>query len=353
MTWVRQGQSGLEFNDINELSEKTTYGNTSSTVFSTIAKTGTYSCRIGITSTVVSRYSRGFGISSSTSVRASCFLNHEGVQTSSDREGIIFVVDSGTDSYITYKGSTSDLKLYVKGTLQQTVSAATYGFTTTGTWFHCACVFYSHTSSGFFSFYLNGTKILTFTGNTGSGSDITGLYVGGDKDATAGWLGNSAFDDLYVDYSTSSESDLPPSNITFELVNVIADNGTQQWSTNGSASHYANVDEIPPNGDTDYNYVTSASLVDRLTLADYNAPSGYSIAAVIPTIYVQKQLSSSTPTVDIGLHDGTNSSYSSAKTPSTAYGYLFERFTLTPSSTAWDNTNIDSTDILLRSSGTF
>lgn len=349
MAFTRVWQAGAELQALNESSEyvSASYGGGSMTVSSTKAKTGSYSFRSG-----TNDYPRGYaGVL--TQFRAGVFINHNGVSgTVAGRKSFIFVVPTTgiTNVEVYWDHNTSLLNLVVNGTAVDTIDVGAAGFSTTNTWFHLGITYKAHASTGFVSVYLDGTKILEFTGNTGTQAD--GVYFGGRSTSINGWTNYAYFDDFYVD-SASGDADAAPPSYRFLWQAVNAAGTSAAWTATGASPNYACVDDAVPNDDTDYISAASSGLVDYYNTASVAVPTGYVINAVIPTGWAKKTDAGTDSEIKLGTRlSGTDVDGTAQNLP-TAYGLVFERHATKPGGGSWSESDANSAEIKIESAGAF
>lgn len=347
MSFTRYIQCGFEFRDVNELEPNVSYG-TSGGLISTSAgdiNTGSAAMDIG-----GGAYARGKAIpgTSTLTIRSGAYFSTVG--TNSGKEGCLFIVTGSNTIVVTYDTDDNLIRLRIAGTIVDSVVLTSTEFATTDVYHNIGIYVYRDSSVGRIGFYVGGNLVLEYDGNTGTYTN--GVYCGGSYDSSS-FHTNTFLDDFYIDYSTTLESETAPPNLLFAAIRPTGDGSPIDWSTFGSASHYANIDDTTPNSDTDYNYATVADVVDKYTLGNYSVPSGFSIAAVIPTVYAKKTSAVTDPTLVIGLNENSTDDYASGHSLTTTYAYYNDRFTLAPDNDSWDDTNIDDTSLLLKTGGTF
>lgn len=351
MAWTPLRSAGAEMQHVGETNEyvSSSYGGGSMTISSTKAKTGTYSFRSGNND-----YPRGYG-GVLTQFRAGVFINHNGVSgTSAGRKSYLWVVPTtgiaNVEVYWTH--DTSLLTLAVNGSAVDTIDVGAAGFSTTDTWYHLGLTYKADASAGFSSVYLNGTKILDFTGATGTQAD--GCYFGGRSASINGWVNYAYFDDFYIDSSDGSEADAAPNsyNIPFMLVNGAGD-GTPGWTATGASPQYACVDETgAPNDNTDYVLAGAADLIDYYALTDYTIPSGRVVVGAYPTYWALKSDAGIATTITPGLRLSGTDADGSALTPSTTYG-IVQGLVGRPGGGTFSQSDINALQLKLKSSGAF
>ena len=344
MAWSRLFQCGFEFRDVNELDTNVSYGSASSSISTTNHNTGTASYIAG-----GSAYPRGKAIAgtSTLSIRTGCYFKTAG--TNAGKEGCLFVITGSKTIIVTYDTYDNLLRLRVDGTIVDSIALSSTVMTTVNVWYNLGIYVYSDSTNGRIGFYIGGELILEYDGNTGT--YINGIYAGGSYDSSS-YNASTYLDDFYADYSTSLESETAPPNLLFDAIKPTGDN-TVAWSTFGSASHYANIDDTTPDSDSTYNYVTVANVADSCSLANFTVPSGFSIAAAIPTMIAKKTSAVTDPTLLIGMNENSTDAYGSGQSLTTTYAYYWERQTVAPDTDAWDDTNIDAANLIYKSGGTF
>lgn len=314
----------------------------------TKARTGSWSYRFGASEEVPI----GIAIPIQTYIRAGMWINHNGLVSGSAQARIFTwhtTGGAGSSSGVRWSESTDLLELVINGVVQDSVAVATVGFNNPDTWMHCGLVVKADTSSGFASFYLNGSQILTFSGNTGA--DIAGVYAMGTLSINNEWANFAYMDDFYID-SLTVEADTPPPAKRF-LFSVVDGAGADAEFTPLSGSNYENVDDIPPDDDTSYNRALSVGLKDTLNTASISVPTDYVIRAAIPMAIARKTDSGVSSQLKLHSFDGATYQSSAAKNLAVTYGILFERQTAQPDETAWNQTDFNAMQFGYESAGSF
>jgi len=347
MTITRLWQAGAELQHVDELDQSPAYEGGSLTISSTKARTGTYSFRGSV--------GQGKAIDGGTTqIRAGLYLNHNDLGAkSSSWKPVIYYVKSSSDILVQWNGATDNLELLVGGVLQDSAPSSTAGFSTIDTWLHCGITCKADASTGFVSFYVDGTQVLTYSGNTGT--SITGVYFSGDN-SIGGFATYAYWDDFYLD-DTVGEADgpVPSPRFSFLLPNGA---GTHTNMTPNTGANYAAVDDSgAPDDDTTYVYATSASVKDSYALTNttpsVTVPAGYNVIAVIAAAWARKTDAGVATTLQIGTRLSASETIGSAQTLATDYGPLFERQTTKPGGGAWSESDIDSAEVILQSAGAY
>lgn len=355
MTITRLWQAGAELQHVNELEENSNLGTSSSfTISSVKAKTGTYSFR----NSSGSANALGKTISSTTQIRAGVFLNHGGLTVSASI-GVILAVTTNLAtpiSTVRWNGNTGLLELRVNGST--VASVAPGAFTTTNTWEHCAITYKADSSAGFFTLYLDGVQVLTWTGNTGTA--ITGVWFCGHQGgASGGWANTSAYwDDFYIDDAVG-ELDVAPPSPRFSFLLVNGAGASAAWNLVGAATNHEAIDDPgAPDDDTTYLWTDASGTKDYEALANTVAgttvPTGYSIDAVIVAAWAKKTNAGVASTLKLGVRaSGGTEVLGSAQSLATSYGPVFFRRTTNPAGSSWSESDVDGTQTILESAGSF
>lgn len=122
--------------------------------------------------------------------------------------------------------------------------------------------------AGFAEIRVNGVVVCTFSGNTVWPGNPADVYLAQFKGF--GGFSITRFDDLYIlDWSTAPNDDyLAPANstegIAVEVFVPVANGSIIEWTPlSGSIPNYAEVNEIPPDGDTTYNFDPNIGDIDN------------------------------------------------------------------------------------------
>ncbi|HEX2594757.1 MAG TPA: hypothetical protein VHL34_24855 [Rhizomicrobium sp.] len=204
-----------------------------------------------------------------------------------------------------------------------------------GQWVELAFIWtLSQGSDGTFVILANGTQILSFTGRTSPiGSDMfpfqpppaaynTIRFLGMSSDSSP-LLTVRAADMYFLDGVAPNNSYLGDLSIGYILPNG-AGNSTQ-WTPSAGANWQC-VDEVPPNGDTDYNATSTAGNLDLYTYQDItNDP-----VLVQVCNYVRKT-GAEGASMAVTLRQGsTNYTGPTQAISSTSYGYVFQPYDTNP-----------------------
>ena len=363
MSWTRFGQLSAE---TQSLANVAGLGGAGYAVSNTVAYTGSWSYRTSSTNAPL-----GFAGAFGAGARCGLFFRHNGV--TGGQPPVIGMLVDGCTLVFRFNASNNDVTLtagYTSNTtsVRTALTANVPALADVNTWKHIGMMAYMASSGGFVSLYVDGVQVAEWTGDTQlyrSGettprTNITAVYAAGAGAAWTGittgtWTNYVYVDDFYADYWTgeSAPTDTPPVTRRFLAVFPNEDGDSTQWTPLTGSDNYAMVDEAPPDDDTTYVKAASAGLVDLYGFAPVTVPADYAVRAVIPTIYANKSDAGVASTLQIVSSDGATDEISAEKTLATAYGHVFERFTLDPDGDAWTEGTVNAAEFGIKSSGDY
>lgn len=347
MTWERKGQIGWELQTVDEgVAQWTT---NPPTISSTKANTGTYSIRWGLTEHQPMGYSTGEVLQG----RCIGYLNHNGPATGGEAELVCAILDDAEDINVRYFDSDETLRLYVRGVEIDSIVASTGNFADVDTWRTVALICYIDPTDGWASFYIDGILRMSYSGDTGS-SPIVGMFYGGRyRPGAAGWAASCYGDDFYVDTSDGSEPDEapPPLRFLWSAANGNGPSNDFDGSDGDSTDNYLLVDDAPPDGDTTFVYTSTVSEIEMYATANIAVPVGYTLQAAIPTALAKR--SSVTEQIRMKAHDGATYKNGADQDLLTAYDPVWERMTVQPDNSEWNETDFNACTFGFESRGTF
>ncbi|MFN8493142.1 MAG: hypothetical protein U0350_36400 [Caldilineaceae bacterium] len=351
---TRLAQAGGEIQSIAEFPAEsgTDAGTTSAAISSTKAYTGLYALRHQTTTK-----GRGLTIPATTQIKGGFFINHAGTSgtSASAKPVLLFLAPSSSSAhYVVWNTNTGNLEMYVNA-VQVATYAVSGGFSTTNTWFHVGFTFKAHASAGYFTLYLNGVAILTYSGNTTNTNGIVAVLTGGVLvSQTATWANSMYIDDIWVD-DDSGGADVAPASKRFLWSLANGAGASAQFTPLASTNISQVSDSGAPDDDTSYVYASAANLTDLYNTTDIAVPAGYAIIAAIPVAWAKRTNAAVASQLNLKAYDGANTETSpSAKTPTTTYGPVWDRFTTAPDgSTAWTQTGFNSAQFGFASAGSF
>lgn len=364
MAWVRFAQLSAETQSLADVDGLT--GVTGANISSTEKYTGNYSYRFHGTS-------RPLGVTgiAHTSVRCGLFFRHNGI-AGSDFAPIIGMMVDGAPVVWGVKLTTGEITLragWVSGssTVRYPVTITSAAVGAINHWYAIGMVANFAAANGFVTLYVDGLVAATWEGDTrvyrslesSARTTIIGCYAVGTPTNWMGgvssWLGYTYTDDFYVDVWDGVgqiENASPPSRRFLAIFPNGAGSSTQ-W-TPSTGSNWQNVDEAPPNDETDYNKALAPNLLDLYTFADLTLPADHAVRAVIPMAYARKSDAGADSQAKVAAKVGANTAKSSAKNLPTAYNFLWERWETQPDgATAWNESAINNAEFGVESAGTF
>jgi len=294
-------------------------------------------------------------------LNSTCYIQQSISSTYQTRFGYHFRITSWTTSnaynsvelrnggtilaYLLIHRGTTTMSLYVGGVLRDTYI---YSWNVS-VWEHFGFDVKIDSSNGWVKIYLAGSEILSYQGNTGS-TQINNIRVG----KTSGFVDGTFtiyLDDLYFDDTTGEASPTAPPIKKFYPINVNGDGNYSQWTPIPTGSHYQNVDERPPNDNTDYLEAVTGSLLDSFTMTTFTLDTNENIIAMIPFVIAKR--GSTTEKISLGTRSSGTDSLGTAQDLSTSYDYYWERQTTGSLGFDWNQSYLDSVEVLINSTGTY
>lgn len=158
---------------------------------------------------------------------------------------------------------------------------------TVGTWYYLEVKATISDTVGVVVVRLNGTTVLNLTGiDTRNSANATANTVRlGSTAATTGF--SNDYDDVYIFDATGSANNDFAGDCRVEQVLPSGAGATTAWTPSAGAN-YAAVDEVPPNGDTDYVSSATAGQTDTYAFGDLSVASSGTVKAVQATVQARK-----------------------------------------------------------------
>ncbi len=208
---------------------------------------------------------------------------------------------------------------------------------------------YADNSSGYLRLWYNGTQELDFSGDTvdlNSTINMVGFSSYWNSDGLDTASDFVYYDDLTIwDTTGESVSATPPDYKRYYWMAPNGDGNYSQWvgQDGDSLNNYQNVDEIPPDDDTTYNVSGTSTNRDSYAMSNVSLDGSETPDAVIPVAVARGDGSASTLTLFV-RQGGTNQD-GSAQNIGTSYGTIWERFSTDPGGGAWDETEVNATEV--------
>lgn len=208
--------------------------------------------------------------------------------------------------------------------------------------------------------YIQGKLVISNTGTYETFIDgVADLSGSGDtrNDATTAncqrWIfggsgaGGSRIDDCYVNDTTGGVNDGYSGDIRIGAYIVNADGDSSGFTLSTGTSHFAVVDERPPNDDTDYAYDSGTTAKDLMNIP--NASAVDEIQAVTHWLRAKKTDAGAKNVAHMVKSGGTE--YTSADVAlSTSYAYYSEIYDTDPTdSAAWTTTKFNAMQVGFKS----
>lgn len=339
MTISRVWQTGWESGGILECDTK----NGTVAVQASDARTGTYTIAVAINS------SNNYFIQSvpATNQVVTGFSFYPQELLTSEGEIAILVGSASDMINLSIIPSTGDLRLYVTGTSQ--------GITTdhpidAGVFYHIG-IDCNIDSSGWVYVYLDGSEILSVTGDLGT-EQIENIHYGTYRDQGTS-VGNPYFryDDVYIDDTTGEGSATAPSIKRFYALIPNNDGSYLQWIPSPTGTHYTLVDERPNDGDSTYVYAITGSLYDSYQMSTFTLDVNEDIIAMIPFSISKRE--GSTEQIALGTLSSGTLLVGNDQDLTLSYNYYWERQITGSLGSPWNQSYMDSIQTVIKSAGTY
>ena len=333
MTITRITQVGCEPGHIDEFDGFYDYIEAGYSISASAAYTGNYGVRVFNES--ITRSHVKLDIPDTRQVRFGMF--YEGTP---DTPSCIVI---NLEPQVTIGAGTNGITLNVGGVAQGTIMMPP-------NMFHLGLDCKIDSSSGWVKLYTNGKERISMTGNTGN-VDITEWQFG--RITSGNFICEIYGDDIYIDDTTGESSATPPPAHVFYYITPDGNGNYAQWtgSDGNSTDNYLLVDAAPPN-DSDYVLETVADQYDSYTMSTFTIPEGIlTFNAIIPIVRakrgdVTEQLAIGTRLSGVDLVSGDYD-------PTIPFDYIWERQTTKPGGGSWDQSSLDSVEVLIKSRGSF
>lgn len=180
--------------------------------------------------------------------------------------------DTGTQQVGIYLNADGTVTAKRGGSGGTALGSSTFAFST-GNWYYLEFKGFINSSTGTVDVRINGsTSIISLTGkNTQNTANSTAnaVYITLGSSTTVGGV----IDDLYICDTTGSINKDFLGDVKVETLYPTSDGYSLQWATSTGSTHYALVDEVPPNT-TDYVLTSGIGYIDSYGMSDLVSTSG-------------------------------------------------------------------------------
>jgi hypothetical protein len=191
-----------------------------------------------------------------------------------------------------------------------------------------------HATTGRVIIYVDGTKVIDFTGNTkntGTSNSIDLVRFKASKYVGASTL--IQIDDLYVCDDTGSTNNTFLGDVRVQAMLPTGAGSSTQFTPTGSANNWQNVNEVPYNNAT-YNASSTIGQIDLYALGDLTAGTT-GVFATQSVAHMQKS-DAGTGNVKVAIKSGAMTYYDPTQSlGSSVTAYTAVRETNPATSTAW------------------
>lgn len=204
------------------------------------------------------------------------------------------------------------------------------------TWFEFEAKWLIDDTTGTFEIRINRVTILSFTGNTASPLAPLGVW-NSIKLLGMPWSGTDPliwrFCDVYLADLAGSGDDVRDFLGVFPIDYIVPDGvgATTGWTPSAGANWQC-VDEVPPNGDTDY--VSATAVATRDTYAFQNIPVGTTVLGTQQLILARKEDAGGASLQPVVRQGSTDYDGPEQGIPSEDYYYLIQPYDVNPATGA-------------------
>lgn len=241
--------------------------------------------------------------------------------------------DAGTSQVqLNFDGSAGTFKALRAGTLLGTAS----GTYSNNVWYYVEAHIVISDTVGVFELKVNGTQVLNLTGidTRNAGTTVNQLNLAGN--------GICFLDDMYVNDTTGTVNTAYSGDIRISAYIPNADGTTSGMTLSTGTSHFAVVDERPPNT-SDYAYGTGTTEVDTLNVP--NTVSVATVQAVTLWLYAAKS-DAGAGNIATVLKSSATTDTGTDQALSTSYAYYYKVYNQDPNGpTNWTASAVDSMEI--------
>lgn len=310
-----------------------TYGTTLPSIYSAYAMTGNRGLLNG-------RKSAGV-IANVGEFRVSYFMYHLGWVNATSSGAVMLMYTVGpTLLRVEVDALSSLLRIVVNNQVVASVDWSSANLSAIGTHKHLGINAKIDSVNGYISVYVNGEKVLSYSGNTGS-ANATGVFTtarGGSN-----YLNPLVIDNTYID-EIAGEPDVAPPALYMNLAMVNGPGDYTEWTPSAGAN-YQNVDDpVGANdGDATINYVALPGKRDSFALSAPSIPAGFEIVGVVVDAVVRKGGTEDVK-AKLGIRNGGIDTMGTEQNTGVAYEHIQERFAVS---------SVSGLQVIIESAGTF
>lgn len=228
-----------------------------------------------------------------------------------------------------YFFSDNTMRLF-RGTTQLAASSALTGIL--NSWHFLEMSFSIADSGGTCAGYVDGTQVVTFTGDTKNGGTtghFDSIVIG-----NGGQVGVAQWDDIYW-----SDSATPLGDRRVDVIYPNADTAQKDFHPQSGSNNYAMVADIPNDGDTSYVFTGSSSAEDLYDVV--SLPTSSASIEAVQVNAVARRVDAGGSTLTLEAKSGSTKHSDGGHTLSTNYvNYQMLLLTNPDTSAAWTDTDI-------------
>ncbi len=244
----------------------------------------------------------------------------------------VFILAAGATLTCRIGLNTSN-QLVVRNSAGTTIATGTTVFVA-GSWHYIEVKIVVGTS-GTVEVHLDGVvEIASTTGNFGT-TNVDTIRV---QNATSNHI--ELFDDMYAcDTTGSAPNNTFLGDVRVATVYPNADGAHAAWTPTGGGSHFSQVDETPPDGDTTYVSDSTPGDIDSYVTGDIDGNA--TVYAVQVNLYARKD-DASTRQIAPVVRQASSDHVGTTVTMLSTYAFYSQLYDQDPTSSAWTAANVNS-----------
>ncbi len=206
---------------------------------------------------------------------------------------------------------------------------------TLGNYYYVELKLFVNGASGTCEVHLNGvSEIASTTGNFGS-TNIGKVYLGWSSATNT----TCTYDDVYACDTSGSHNNSFLGDVRVVTVYPDGDGAHTQWTATGGGSHYTQVNETTPDGDTTYVSDSTPGDIDTYTVTDIDG--GASVFGVQTNLYARKDDANTRQIAPLIRQSSTDYVGTTVTLGSSYVGYV-QLYDQDPTSTNWTAANVNA-----------
>ena len=259
--------------------------------------------------------------------------------SSAGTSDMLRLYDSGTIQVSLAFTSTGQLAVYRGGSGGTQLAATSAGFVVSNIWHYYEMkIVFSNTGS--YEVRVDGNATPTLSGSADTTNTANNFANQLGLFSSGGGGSSTFYDDIYLVNSAGALNNDFLGDTRIEGLVPTGAGGHTDW-TPSTGSNWQNVDEVPPNDNTDYNYTATVSNIDTYAMHDLTSLSG-TIRAILHTLRTRKDDAGTRKVAPVFRISGTDY-VGTDQVLSTSFQTIQQLYELSPAtSAAWTVSEVNA-----------